>query len=70
MDAIGWKYYIVYVVWLAIETSTIYFVYPETKMESLEEVAIVMEGEKAAVEVIEVEPHDKTSLRAEHVEKV
>ncbi|KAK0907517.1 hypothetical protein LTR02_005420 [Friedmanniomyces endolithicus] len=31
LDGIGWKYYIVYVVWLAIESLIIYFVYPETK---------------------------------------
>jgi hypothetical protein len=54
LQDIEWKYYIVYVVWLAIETTTIFFVYPETKGPSLEEVAVVMEGEKAKVEVIEV----------------
>ncbi|KAJ9503655.1 hypothetical protein H2202_000794 [Exophiala xenobiotica] len=54
LQNITWHYYIVYVVWLAIETSTIFFVYPETKGPSLEEVAMVMEGDKAKVEVIEV----------------
>ncbi|KIW72334.1 hypothetical protein PV04_00534 [Phialophora macrospora] len=54
LQDIEWKYYIVYVVWLAIETTTIFFVYPETKGPSLEEVAVVMEGDKAKVEVIEV----------------
>jgi sugar porter (SP) family MFS transporter len=33
---IGWKYYIVYVVWLAVETVIIYFLYPETKGMSKE----------------------------------
>lgn len=40
--------------WLAFETGTIFFIYPETKGPSLEEVAVVMEGDKAKVEVIEV----------------
>ncbi|KIW17430.1 hypothetical protein PV08_04624 [Exophiala spinifera] len=52
LQNIQWHYYIVYVVWLAIETTTILFVYPETKGLSLEEVAVVMEGDKAKVEVI------------------
>lgn len=40
--------------WLAFETSTIFFIYPETQGPSLEEVAVVMEGDKAKVEVIEI----------------
>lgn len=36
---IGWKFYIVYVAWLAVETMVIYFVYPETKGPTLEELA-------------------------------
>lgn len=51
---IEWHYYIVYVVWLAVETSVIFFVYPETKGPSLEEIAVVMEGNNAKVQVIEV----------------
>ncbi|KAH0836146.1 hypothetical protein AYO21_04845 [Fonsecaea monophora] len=54
LQDITWKYYIVYVVWLAVETSVIFFVYPETRGPSLEEVAVIMEGDKAKVEVIEV----------------
>ncbi|KAB5540573.1 MFS transporter [Coniochaeta sp. 2T2.1] len=42
---IGWKFYIVYVVWLAIETTIIYFVYPETKGPTLEELANLFEDE-------------------------
>ena len=47
----GWKYYIFYVLWLAVETGVIFFVYPETKGPSLEEVALVVEGEDAKVKV-------------------
>lgn len=35
LQHLGWKYYIVYVCWLAVETTTIFFVYPETKGPSL-----------------------------------
>jgi hypothetical protein len=53
LGAIEWRYYIVYVAWLAVETTVIFFVYPETKGPSLEEVAMVMD-DKAKVEVLEV----------------
>ncbi|OBT42404.1 hypothetical protein VE00_06006 [Pseudogymnoascus sp. WSF 3629] len=49
LDALQWKYYLVYVVLLAFETFTIWLIYPETKGVSLEEVAVVMEGDKANV---------------------
>ena len=58
---IQWHYYIVYVVWLAVETGIIFGIYPETKGPSLEETAIVMEGDAANVEVIEVGGMEKTS---------
>ena len=50
---IQWRDCIVFVVCLAVETWTIFFVSPGTKGPSLEEVAMVIEGEKANVEVIE-----------------
>ncbi|KAK3112401.1 hypothetical protein LTR53_011372 [Teratosphaeriaceae sp. CCFEE 6253] len=45
LKSIGWKYYIVYVVWLAIEATIIFFVYPETKGPSLEELSRLFESE-------------------------
>lgn len=38
MEAIAWKYYIVYIVWLAVEFTCVYFLYPETSGIELEEV--------------------------------
>ena len=49
LQAIQWKYYIVYVVILIIITATIYFFYPETNGHSLEEMARIFDGENAAV---------------------
>ncbi|KAK4554311.1 hypothetical protein LTR86_008519 [Recurvomyces mirabilis] len=43
LQNITWKYYIVYVVWLAIEATIIFFVYPETKGPSLEELSRLFE---------------------------
>ncbi|KAF4968107.1 hypothetical protein FSARC_4468 [Fusarium sarcochroum] len=46
MDSLQWKYYLVYVVWLICETSIIYFLYPETKGPTLEEIAYIFDGHK------------------------
>lgn len=32
LDAIGWRYYIVYCVWILFEIATVYFLFPETKV--------------------------------------
>jgi hypothetical protein len=53
LDNLKWRYYLVYVVLLAAETFTIWLIYPETKGVSLEEVAVVMEGDMAHVERVE-----------------
>lgn len=68
LDSIQWKYYLVFVAWLACETGIIFFVYPETKGPSLEEVALVVEGADAKVEVITVVDDEKAG--AKHVERV
>lgn len=52
LDALKWKFYLVYVVWLAVETTVIFLLYPETKGPSLEEVAMVMD-KNAQVEKVE-----------------
>jgi hypothetical protein len=48
LEAIGWKYYIVFAVILVFITVTVYFFYPETKGHSLEEMAILFDGIEAA----------------------
>ncbi|KAH6611692.1 general substrate transporter [Boeremia exigua] len=49
LDGIQWRYYLVYVALLFVITTTIYFFYPETRGHSLEEMARIFDGEKAAV---------------------
>ncbi|KAH6711691.1 MFS transporter [Leptodontidium sp. MPI-SDFR-AT-0119] len=46
LDSLKWKYYLFYAVWLVCETMIVYFLYPETKGPSLEEVAMVFDGER------------------------
>ncbi|PVH98502.1 general substrate transporter [Periconia macrospinosa] len=43
LEDLGWKYYIVYCVWLCVVLITVYFLFPETKNHSLEEIAQVFE---------------------------
>jgi sugar porter (SP) family MFS transporter len=47
MDAISWRYYIVYCCVIAVEIAIVYFGFPETKGHSLEEVALIFDGEEA-----------------------
>ena len=49
LEAIQWKYYIVYCVLLVVITVTIYFFYPETKGHSLESMALIFDGKDALV---------------------
>ena len=49
LEAIQWKYYIVYVVILIGITTVIWFCYPETNGHSLEEMARVFDGDHADV---------------------
>lgn len=55
LENLGWKYYIVYVALLAVETFVVWLIFPETKGVSLEEVAVVMEGDKARVDLGDAE---------------
>ncbi|KAJ5193386.1 general substrate transporter [Penicillium cf. viridicatum] len=48
LQGIKWKFYIIFIPWVAIEFVVVYFVYPETKGYSLEEIAVIFDGESAA----------------------
>ncbi|KAF7556060.1 hypothetical protein G7Z17_g1761 [Cylindrodendrum hubeiense] len=45
----GWKYYIYYDVWIGCELVIIYFLFPETGGRTLEEIAVVFDGERSDV---------------------
>jgi MFS family permease len=49
LDNIGWKYYIIYIVILIGICLTCYLYYPETRGCSLEEIAVIFDGEAAEV---------------------
>ncbi|PPQ71576.1 hypothetical protein CVT24_006431 [Panaeolus cyanescens] len=47
MNKLDWKYFLVYVVWLAVEVVFCYFFIVETKNRSLEETAALFDGDEA-----------------------
>ncbi|KAK4222287.1 lactose permease [Podospora fimiseda] len=46
LDAIGWKYYIVYCIWICVEVLTVYLLFPETYNRTLEELSFMFEGKE------------------------
>ncbi|KAK3389156.1 general substrate transporter [Podospora didyma] len=46
LDSIGWKYYLVYCVWILIEIATVYLLFPETHNRTLEELSFMFEGKE------------------------
>ncbi|KAG6830912.1 hypothetical protein H0H87_006835 [Tephrocybe sp. NHM501043] len=52
LDAIKWKYYVVYCVWLCFELVFLYFFVVETKNRTLEETAALFDGEEAVENVV------------------
>jgi sugar porter (SP) family MFS transporter len=71
LEEIKWKYYIVYCCWLAFELIVVYFLFVETRYTALEEIAKYFDGEDAAINVIEVDPHadEKKGEGKVHIEK-
>ena len=51
MDAIQWKWYIGYCIWIALEALCVYLLFPETSGRTLEELAFLFEGQEASQEV-------------------
>jgi H+/Cl- antiporter ClcA len=46
---LGWKYYFVFLGVLVVMAFTIYFFYPETRGHTLEQMAVIFDGENAEV---------------------
>lgn len=73
LDQLGWRYYIVFVVLLAVFLPITWFLFPETKGHSLEEIAVIFDGPQATGGVARERSHadDKKILsEIEHQEHV
>ncbi|KAF5962403.1 lactose permease [Fusarium bulbicola] len=53
LDDLAWKLYTIFIPWVVIEFAVIYFVFPETKGPSLEEIAIIFDGKDADASPVE-----------------
>jgi MFS family permease len=49
LERIQWKYYLIYIIWLAFQSIVVYFFYIETKGHTLETIAICFDGDDAKV---------------------
>jgi MFS family permease len=68
LDAVGWKYYIVFICALVVWLGVFYFAYPETRGLSLEEVSQVFDGKEALDRTYDVK--DAVMAEANHKEKI
>ncbi|UPK92813.1 hypothetical protein LCI18_003748 [Fusarium solani-melongenae] len=62
LEALRWKYYIVFVCALVLWLAVIYFTYPETRGLSLEEVSQVFDGKKALDRAYELKSEGLTEI--------
>lgn len=77
IEAIGWKFYIYYCVWVTMIFSTVYFCFVETQGPTLEELALIFDdapSEKREADLVKVAygesvPHGgKDLVQVEHLE--
>lgn len=69
LTAIGWKYYLVYCVWLIVEVFVVWKFYVETKGRTLEELAEIFDGDQAALVVAEARRLEKLGQEKDANEK-
>jgi hypothetical protein len=75
MAAIGWKYYIVWDIWLVCQTAIVYIFFPETHGLGLEEVAEVfgdalIDSEKTLTQMHALNTYKEKAESLHHVETI
>ncbi|KAL6702388.1 hypothetical protein ACN47E_002339 [Coniothyrium glycines] len=68
LDAIAWKYYFVFIAVLITMLFTVYFTYPETRGYTLEQVAVIFDGDQAAAPTANSVLEKVEVLRRESIE--
>lgn len=68
LQSLKWKFYFLYIVILVIECLCIYFLFPETKGPSLEEIAVIFDGDMAIV--ADSRDFEKAGVAEERIEKL
>lgn len=69
LEALAWKYYLFYCVFLVFEVAVIYFFIIETKYTPMEEINKFFDGENA-VDVAEIANAEMKTGTVEHAEQV
>lgn len=67
LQNIGWRYYLVYVAVLVVESVIAYGWFVETKGKALEEIAVIFDGEEAAPLREDLKLGDTTVVEEEEV---
>jgi H+/Cl- antiporter ClcA len=78
LERIGWKYYFVFIVMLILLGITVYFFYPETRGHTLEQMAVIFDGQAeipSPAEMVQrskslVSEKDTVVISSEHQERV
>lgn len=68
LEALAWKYYLFYCVFIAFEVIIIYFFIVETRYTPLEEIAKFFDGEDA-VDIAEITNAEVKDVKVHHNEK-
>ncbi|KAH8896735.1 general substrate transporter [Thozetella sp. PMI_491] len=67
LESLSWRFYFVYIAVLVIECLVIFFFFVETRGPTLEEIAVLFDGQESAAGIASLEAREKTS--ALHMEK-
>lgn len=70
MAAISWKYYLVFCVTNASLFMIVWLVFPETKGYSLEEIALIFEGDRAVVKNVGFLEKGEITLKNVQIEEI
>ncbi|KAI0886107.1 MFS general substrate transporter [Annulohypoxylon maeteangense] len=66
LDRIGWRYYLVYCIWIVVEIGVVYVLFPETHNRTLEELSFMFEGKEVQEKV---QRNVNKQLELEHIKQ-
>ncbi|PVH67971.1 general substrate transporter [Cadophora sp. DSE1049] len=72
LENLKWKFYVIFVIWVVVEFGVVYVLFPETKGPSLEDIAIIFDGDQHTLAEKDVEgaSESKTGIEAHTTERI